>query len=303
MRRFAIRSTTDGLDPVTEFEQIARLLTTREFVWDINQALSFALFRTYGVPSIGGLLFDTGEFTERVQKRYDDTALILDAVLDSGFASPRGRSAIRRMNRMHGSYDISTDDMRYVLATFVVCPVRWMREYGWRRMTHTEIVGWTNYYRELGRHMAIPDVPETYEQFADLLDRYEHDHFAYDPGGRAVADSTLELMCTFPPNDRVPAPLVRRFARGLMDDPLLDAFRYRHPLRLERILARGALRLRGRIVRLMPPRRAAVRTVDLPNIRSYPNGYRVEQLGTFPTGCPVGSGAGADHHHAERITS
>ena len=50
----------------------------------MNQSLSFALFRTYAVPSIGALLARTGEFTERAQKRHDDTVLILDAVLEHG---------------------------------------------------------------------------------------------------------------------------------------------------------------------------------------------------------------------------
>lgn len=43
------------------------------------------------------------------------------------------------MNQMHGSYDISNEDMLYVLATFVVTPVRWLDEYGWRKMTDNEI--------------------------------------------------------------------------------------------------------------------------------------------------------------------
>ena len=33
---------------------------------------------------------------------------------------------------MHRSYDISDDDLRYVLATFVVTPIRWLDAYGWR---------------------------------------------------------------------------------------------------------------------------------------------------------------------------
>ena len=92
------------LDPATEYEQVYRILGYHEFPWDVNQALSFALYRTYAVPSIGRLLKRTGEFTERTQKRYDDTALILDTVLEFGLASPEGRTAIRRMNRMHGAY-------------------------------------------------------------------------------------------------------------------------------------------------------------------------------------------------------
>ena len=91
MKRFDLRRRTDRLDPETQYEEIARILATQEFPWDINQALSFALFRTYAVPTIGRLLFETGEFTERVQKRYDDTGLILDAVLEHGL-DQRSRS-------------------------------------------------------------------------------------------------------------------------------------------------------------------------------------------------------------------
>ena len=34
------------------------------------------------------------------------------------------------MNQMHGAYAISNEDLRYVLAAFVVVPVRWLRDYG-----------------------------------------------------------------------------------------------------------------------------------------------------------------------------
>ncbi|CAM5239619.1 hypothetical protein STENM327S_07641 [Streptomyces tendae] len=92
------------------------------------------------MPSIGRLLAETAEFTDRPQKRYDDTALLLDAVVEHGFDSEQGRTAIRRINRMHRSYDITNDDMRYVLCTFVVIPKRWIDTYGWRRMSRHETV-------------------------------------------------------------------------------------------------------------------------------------------------------------------
>lgn len=287
MKRFELRNRTDHLDPATQHEEIYRILTTQEFPWDINQALSFALLRTYAVPSIGNLLFRTGEFTERVQKRYDDTGLILDAVLEHGFTSTEGRTGIRRMNQMHGSYDISNDDMLYVLSTFVVTPVRWIDQYGWRTLTANEITGSTNYYRELGRYMGIKSIPATYDEFASLMDDYELRHFAYDEGGRAVADATLELFCTFPPNNYAPAAAVKHFAWAVMDDPLLDAFHYPRPTRIERILSIGALKARAHIVRHLPPRTTPKYARDLPNIRSYPTGYQIDQLGTFPKTCPV----------------
>jgi len=109
------------LDPARDYHEIYRILAAHEFPWDMNQSLSFALYRTYAVPSIGRLLCETSEFTHRTQKRYDDTALILDAILEHGLASPDGRAAVRRMNQMHGAYNISNDDKLYVLAAFVSC--------------------------------------------------------------------------------------------------------------------------------------------------------------------------------------
>ncbi len=228
----------EAMDPATDFAAIYRIMATLEFPWDMNQSLGLALYRTYAVPSIGELLGRTGEFTERVQKRYEDTGLILDAVLEHGFASATGRAAIRRMNQMHGAYPISNDDLRYVLSTFVVVPIRWMDRHGWRPFTETERVASTNYYRELGRHMGIRDIPATHGEFAALLNAYEERHLGHSPGGRAVSDATLELMVGFTP--RPLAPLVRRFSMALLDPPLLDAFRYPHPSALDRRLASAA---------------------------------------------------------------
>jgi hypothetical protein len=287
MGRFDVLRQIEQLDPARDFAEIYRLMGTREFPWDMTQALSFALFRTYAVPSIGALLARTGELTARPQKRYDDTVLILDAVLEHGTDSAEGRTAIRRMNQMHRSYDISNDNLRYVLATFVVTPIRWVDAYGWRRTTEVERIASANYYRDLGRHMGIREVPETWQGFSRLLDTYERDHFGLDPGGRIVAESTLALLATFPPNGRLPVGLVRRISLATMDARLLDAFAFPHPGRVTRALVRGGLKARGRVVRFLPARTRPYFARQLPQIRSYPAGYSVAELGTFPAGCPV----------------
>jgi hypothetical protein len=289
MGRFDVLRRIEALDPARDYAEIYRLMGTREFPWDMTQALSFALFRTYAVPSIGALLARTGELTVRTQKRYDDTVLILDAVLEHGMESAEGRTAIRRMNQMHRSYDISNDDLRYVLATFVVTPIRWVDAYGWRRTTEVERIASANYYRDLGRHMGIRDIPATWQAFAHLLDAYERDHFGSDPGGRTVAEATLALLATFPPNQLLPAPVVRRISLATMDDSLLDAFEFPHPSRAVRGLVRSALRARGRVVRFLPARTGPYFARQLPQVRSYPDGYAVAELGTFPSGCPVPS--------------
>ena len=67
-----------------------------------------------------------------------------------------------------------------------------------------------------------------------------------------------------------------------MDDGLLAAFGYAKPSRLVVALSRGALKVHGFAGRFLPARKTPVRVADLPWVRSYPNGYIVEHLGTFP---------------------
>jgi hypothetical protein len=273
------------LDPAVDYERIYRITVTHEFPWDMNQALSLALFRTFAVPSIGRLLDETGEFGRDAQRRYDDTALLLDEVSAEGLHSENGRRAIRRINRMHGAYHIAGDDMRYVLATFVVVPKRWLDDFGWRPMSPAEVLASVRYYAELGRLMGIKDVPQTYDDYAVLMDDYEAEHFEYDVRSRRVADATLRLLSSFYP--RMLAKPVDAFSRALMDDPLLEAFAYDKPSRATVAASRAALRARARVERLLPPRRRPMRSQDFRRIRSYPDGYDVDALGTFPRGCPV----------------
>ncbi|MGI5424272.1 oxygenase MpaB family protein [Streptomyces sp. CA-179760] len=289
MERFDRLVQIRRMDPYEEATEIYRLSVAYEFPWDFTRALELALYRTYAVPSIGRLLARTAELTERTQKRYDDTSLLLDAVVEHGFGSDQGKTAIRRINQMHRSYDISDDDMRYVLCTFVVMPKRWIDAYGWRRMSRHEIVASAVHYGTLGRHMGIKDIPGTYEEFETCLDDYEAAHFAWDAQARRVSDATLDVMASWYP--RPLAPLLRTTTLALLDDSLLHAFRYTPPSPATRAWVRRAVRLRGRAVRLMAPRRAPHFARQNWEIKGYPYGYRLADLGTRPLpglrGCPV----------------
>ncbi|CAL9631745.1 hypothetical protein SUDANB126_06120 [Streptomyces sp. enrichment culture] len=289
VKRFERLERIRRMDPYREATEIYRLSVAYEFPWDFARALELALYRTYAVPRIGRLLAETAELTDRTQKRYDDTSLLLDAVVEHGFGSDRGRTAIRRINRMHRSYDIPDDDMRYVLCTFVVMPKRWIDAYGWRRMSRHETVAAAVHYQTLGRHMGIKDVPGSYEEFETFLDAYEEAHFGWDEDARRVSDATLDLMASWYP--RPLAPLLRTATLALLDEPLLRAFRYTPPGPATRVWVRRAVRLRGRAVRLLPPRGAPHFARQNREIKGYPNGYRLEDLGTRPVpglrGCPV----------------
>ena len=107
MSRFKNLEEIRGLDPVEDHQRIVHLLTCYEFPSDTTRSLEFALFRTYCVPSISSLLHRTKEFETRPQKRYDDTDLIVSELMEWGYDSERGKRALRRMNQLHGRFEIS----------------------------------------------------------------------------------------------------------------------------------------------------------------------------------------------------
>ncbi|SFH92232.1 oxygenase MpaB family protein [Albimonas pacifica] len=262
-----------------EVEAAVRRLATLEFSWDIEKALEFALFRTYAVPEISGLLARTGEFARRPRKRYDDTALIIAEIGENGLDSARGAAAVARMNAMHGRYRIANAEMLYVLTTFVCEPIRWLERHGRRPMTEAERRAWFEHHRALGARMGIEDIPGSLEETLRWNAAYEAGRFRFAQTNREVADRTVDLLLGF----YLPRPLIplgRPVVRALMDPPLLAAMGFAPaPGWLQRLVA-GGLALRARVLRRLGPRRTP-RLLTRAKRPTYPEGYRIEELGTF----------------------
>lgn len=266
------------LDPVKDCQDIVRLCSCYEFPFDITRSLEFALYRTFAIPSIGALLHRTQEFEQRPQKRYDDTDLIVSEIIENGYESERGRAAIRRMNQQHGRYPISNNDFLYVLSTFIFEPIRWLDRFGWRKMSEVEKQAFFSFFRNVGRYMNIKQIPETLGEYERFNLEYERTNFGYSDANKWVAAATRDMILSW----YVPRPLWplgRPFVHALMDDALLDAFGFPRPSRFRRSLVEGALRLKAGINRLLPPRRKPVRRTQDIKHRTYPNGYRIDELG------------------------
>lgn len=264
------------LDAEKDSQRICFLSTNFDFPWDVEQSLSLAFFKTYGIPTISALLEQTGEFRERAQKRYDDTRLLLAEMFDHGIDSERGREANRRINQMHGRFDISNDDYLYVLSTFVLEPIRWNRRWGWRRYTDAELQATLVYMREVGQRMNIRAIPATLPELERWSLAYERAHFRFTESNRKVADYTLNLFLSWYP--RPLRPIVRQAILAVLEDALLDAFGYEHPGAGVRRLVDVALHLRAAVVSFLPRRRRP-HLVTKERIPSYPGGYRLADLG------------------------
>jgi hypothetical protein len=269
----------EALDPDRDYLLIFRLTFDASFGWDVTRALELAIFHTFAAPRISEILDRTGEFAHRGQKRYDDTVALLREIARDGPASLRGRTAIRRMNRIHRPYALSNDDLIYVLATFVVVPVRWIARYGWRGLTENEIRAAVNYYRQVGRLMGIRQIPPTYAAFAGYLDAYEGEHHSFTEANRRLAVSLIKVFeAWFPAPIR---PLTRSCIVAVLGQPLRRVLGLPEPSRLVRAGVHVVLRLRATLARRVPPLRRGRKGQR--RLRSYPRGYAVDDLGPVST--------------------
>jgi hypothetical protein len=243
--------------------------------WEAHRGHELAIFHTFAVPSISKILDETGEFALRGQKRYDDTVALLREIGRDGPASPRGRAAIRRMNWIHRPYHISNDDLVYVLATFIVIPIRWIKRYGWRDLTAEEIRAAVHYYRTVGRLMGIRQMPGTYPEFAGYLDAYEREHHSFTEANRRLARSLIDVFGAWVP--RPVRPLARRCVAAALGSPLRRALGLPEPSGLIRAGVHAALRSRAALFRLVPALRPSRQSPR--GLRSYPHGYALSEVG------------------------
>jgi hypothetical protein len=256
----------ETLDPERDAQRIVFLDGSLEFPWDTERALELAFYRTYAVPSVAELLGATGETAQRPQKRYDDTRILIATFCECGYDSDLGRRAIRQMNRIHGRFEIANEDYLYVLSSLVFEPIRWNARFGWRPLIEAEKLATFYFWREVGRRMAIRDLPDSYDAFEQFNVDYERAHFARTDAGHTIAVATRDLR-----RDRA-------IVHALLDDRLLEALGLPRPAPWFRRFVEAGLRGRARIVRLLPSRRRPrLRTLD--RHRSYPNGYELDALG------------------------
>jgi hypothetical protein len=264
----------EALDPEADADEILRLTSRHDFPWDYQQGTGIAFLRDYGIPSIAALLDRTGEFQRHGVKRYDDTLLIGDEATLDGIDSQRSHAALRRLNRIHGHYDIPEDEFHYVLATTIVGPVEWIRQFGWRELHPHELVAVARITTRFGELMGLKGLPTTYDGYHRLLREYEAEHFAHTPASTRLAEATIRIGRA---TARYPAgPLTRPIAIALMDEPLRQVLGMpRQPAWLVRDL-RGALLLGAWYLRhLARPRRTPYRHRPA----TYPGGYTLRDLG------------------------
>ena len=267
-----------ALDPVDDYLAVYQNMALYDFADDMRYGLNMAFYRTFAVPRIAELLGRTGEVERQPTKRSYDTALVMFELIAAGFDDPRGREMVRLLNHVHRGWNIAQEDFTYVLCTFIAVPTRWIERHGWRPVLAAEKTATFTFYRELGRRMAIDDLPSDYDDACRRLDAYEAVHLRSSETGAALMRATMLLF-----RNRLPRP-AQRFApvliAGLFDDSAI-ALALALP-RAPRVLA-TAIHAYYRIRNVRIRRRPAPTTTwfrpGIPVHDIYPDGYSLDQLG------------------------
>ncbi|WP_317928893.1 oxygenase MpaB family protein [Halioxenophilus sp. WMMB6] len=276
-RRIDIQKEIERLDAKADCQRIVFLTAYLEFPWDVTRALELALFRTFAVPSIATVLNKTGEFTQATQRRYDDTAIIINEILINGYDSERGQAFIQRMNGIHGHYKIKNEDFLYTLSTFIFVPIYWLDRFGWRKLLKQERLALHYFWVEVGKRMGIENIPETLEAFEAWSQEYEQAMYANSEAGVQIGNATRDLLLSF----YLPKFLWRAaepVVYALMDERLLKAMNYPLPSPATRRWVQGLLKARAKILRWLPKHKSPQLTT-LWRSATHPDGYAIEDIG------------------------
>ena len=180
------------------------------------------------------------------------------------------------MNQIHGHFKIANEDFLYVLSTFVFEPIRWNARFGWRRMREQERLAFFYFWRAVGERMGIRDIPGDYATFKQFNITAERTRFVFTESNARIGSATRDLFASwFPAWLR---PLVRRVIHAMLDEPVRQAFGFPKASPILRVTVNSAMRLRALVLRTVPKRRTPRLRTQMAHA-SYPQGYRLDQIG------------------------
>ncbi|TFY53181.1 hypothetical protein EVG20_g10233 [Dentipellis fragilis] len=209
-RKYAGR--IDTLTP-TEAQEIMKLSGEWDMPTIAWYSVALALFKTYGIPTISGLLVKTGELgtADSVSKRYADTGIMIaiwsncpmlkyspsgsekpEKPANGPEVDPRAFLSIARVNWLHQKYKISNDDYLYTLALFVLEPIYWAEKWSWRKLSKLECHARLVLWKETGDLMNIKDIPDTVEELIAWSKAYEERNMVPAKTNYELATHTLD---------------------------------------------------------------------------------------------------------------
>ncbi|KAJ5291250.1 hypothetical protein N7478_000501 [Penicillium angulare] len=238
--------TRESMGKMTDEEayEIQKQIGTLEFPFMYVKALQFALFRTYGIPSVSHVLTKTTQFSNASTslKRYADTVALVNEMVGNSPTSQRAFISLARTRFLHSGYRASgkilETDMLYTLALFALEPIKFVRRFEWRQMSDLELCAIGTFWKSVGDALGISfeglpssngfkDGIQWLEEIDEWCDGYEKECMVPDAKNRETADQTTAILLYMLPTMFHPVGL--QFVSFMMDERLRKAMIYEPP--------------------------------------------------------------------------
>jgi hypothetical protein len=264
----------EALDPIADSDRIYHAVSSAFRIE--SRVLELLTINRIAQSSSASLFIrTTGESEHHAVRRFFDTFTLFAHYFEWGEDSLKGRTALGRINAMHGRYTLPNEGMKYILLDGAFTYIDGAARIAHRPLTDTEARGFFHAHIKLGQGMHIRELSHDWDEMRAWFDDFNRRNAAH----ATLKRETFELFVKNSLGDASLPGLgdaLLLAARAGMDETFLQAVGYEAPTPEEVSAARSVFFTLGQLNAKLP-RTAWVRSLQHNPAR--PKGAKVEELG------------------------
>lgn len=192
VRTKQVRALLESLDPDADDNKITHLsaeVLTPLTAAHIGYVASGA--RTCAVPRVAHKILQDGQGKQVRDpvNRDTDTLTYFSELFTLGHRNAVGRQACQELGDMHRRLGIGNEDQLYTLAVLMFGPQQLAAAYGTRIHSDTEIAAAFSFWRGVGVHMGLRDIPNHPTTYRMWMQAYETRNFQPSQDGHLAAEA------------------------------------------------------------------------------------------------------------------
>jgi hypothetical protein len=175
MTRSQVVPLIQRLDPTRDYDRIVFLSTFYDFPYDSFVACNRVLMRAFTLPRISQVV-STLKFGRNSPVFYNKTVTGVLKLLWYGSSRQPSGSVFDGINREHRQFQVPAEDLLYVSSRFVLEPVEWNRQFGWRPFCEQERLALFYFWQQVCRQLNAASFPSSYGELERFSHEYEKKH-------------------------------------------------------------------------------------------------------------------------------
>ncbi len=200
-----------------------------------------ALIRSMAVGDLVKTFYSHSDLLPHTHARLARTRNTLRELVCHGFASAQGLAALQRLRDAHHHVHASADDYRYVLALFMLEPLRWNAAVGGSALSEAEAQTLLSFWTRIGQEMGVAGLNMALPAWRQFQLDYEARYWCFSAEGQQLAEACLQevVSLSLPFGTR---SFFRQLMRFSMDPALRDLLQLQPASAIARCLLGAWLR-------------------------------------------------------------